>query len=103
MRSVGLSLMRRASARSRSLAVLVVEVPPLVGRRLRIALGRVLPLLLAPEGGQVEVAPGAARRLVAAIVDEVGTEDPVAVAEEGVGPVPLVHAEVGVEVVGDRV
>src|SRR5918994_1289324 len=62
--------------RSRALAVLVVQVPPLVRRRLRVALGRVLPLLLAPERGQVEVAPGAPHRLVAAAVDEVGAEDP---------------------------
>src|SRR5918996_6203205 len=43
------------------LAVRVVVVPPLtraVG--LRVALRRVLPLLLAPERGDVEVAPGSA-------------------------------------------
>src|SRR5882724_2646898 len=78
--------------------VLVVPVPPPVGLRLRIALRRVLPDLLAPERGDVEVGPGAAHRLVAALVDEVGAEDPVVVAQEGVGAVPLVHAEVGVEV-----
>src|ERR671910_1621650 len=89
--------------RSRALAVLVVQVPPLVPRRLRVALGRVLPLLLAPERGQVEVAPGAPHRLVAAAVDEVGAEDLVALADEGVRAVPLADAEVGVEVVGDRV
>src|SRR5687768_6119185 len=56
--------------RSRDLApVLVVEVPPPVGRGLRIALGRVLPLLLAPQRGDVEVGPGAAHGLVAAAVD----------------------------------
>src|SRR5688500_16334606 len=90
-------------AKSRGLAVLVVQVPPLVGRSPRIALGRVLPLLLAPERREVEVVPGAPHRLVAAVVDEVGAEDPLAVAEEGVGAVPLVHAEVGVEVVRERV
>src|SRR5215207_5457336 len=89
--------------RSRALAVLVVQVPPLVRRRLRIALGRVLPLVLAPERGQVEVAPSAAHRLVAAVVDEVGAKDLLALADEGVGAVPLIHAEVGVEVVGERV
>jgi hypothetical protein len=41
--------------------------------------------------------------LVAAAVDEVGAEDPVGLADEGVGAVPLVDTEVGVEVVGDRV
>src|SRR5215216_3586963 len=79
--------------------VLVVEVPPHVRRRLRIAGGRVLPLLLAAERGQVEIAPGAAHRLVAAAVDEVGPEDLLALADERVGAVPLVHAEVRVEVV----
>src|ERR1700689_31601 len=74
------------------LAVLVVEVPPLVGRSLRIALGRVLPLLLAAERGHIQVAPGTAHRLVAAVVDEVGTEDLLVVAVEGVGAVPFVHA-----------
>src|SRR5919112_5755453 len=88
---------------SGGVAVRVVVVPPLVGRGLGVALGRVLPLLLAPERGDVEVAPGAPHRLVAARVDEVGAEDPVAVADEGVGAVPLAHAEVLVEVVGDRV
>src|SRR5215207_1158177 len=76
------------------LPVLVVQVPPLVRRGLRVALRRVLPLLLAPERRHVEVAPGAAHRLVAAVVDEVGPEDPVALADEGVRSVPLVHAEV---------
>src|SRR5260221_3934525 len=86
------------------LVVLVVEVPPQIGLGLRVALGRVLPLLLAAERGDVEIGPGAAQRLVAALVDEVRAEDPVVViAVEGVGAVPLVNAEVGVEVVGDRV
>src|SRR5215204_5028686 len=86
------------------LTVLVVAVPPRVARGLRVALGRVLPVLLAAERGHVEIGPGAAQRFVAAAVDEVGTEDPiVVVAVEGVGAVPLVHAEVGVEVVGQRV
>src|SRR6185437_1260552 len=85
------------------LAVLVVPVPPDVRRTLRIALGRVLPLLLATERGDVEVAPGSAHRLVTATVDEVGAEHPVAVADEGVRAVPLVDPEVGVEAVGHRV
>jgi len=80
-----------------------VEAPPLIRRGLGIALGRVLPLLLAPERREVEVGPGAAHRLVAAVVDEVGAEDPLAVAEEGVRAVPLVHAEVGVEFVRNGV
>src|SRR5918994_1835956 len=81
--------------------VLVVEVPPLVRRRLRVALGRVLPLLLATERGDVEVGPRAAHGLVAAGINEVGAEDVVALADERVGAVPLAHAEVGVEVVGE--
>src|ERR1700729_590980 len=80
-----------------------VRVPPPVGRSLRVALGRVLPFLLAPERGEVEVAPRAPERLVAAVVDEVRAEDLLAVAEEGIGAMPLVHAEVGVEIVRDRV
>src|SRR5687768_5844937 len=79
---------RRGRTRSR-LPVLVVQAPPLVGRRLRDALRRVLPLLLAPERGDVEVAPGAPHRLVAAGVDEVGAEHLVALAQEGVRAVPL--------------
>jgi len=46
--------------RLRVLAVSVVVVPPLVRRGLRVALGRVLPLLLASERGDVEIAPGGA-------------------------------------------
>jgi hypothetical protein len=65
---------QRRSARSRALAVRVVVVPPLVGRRLRVARWRVFQLLLASERGDVEVAPGAAQVLVAAVVDEVGPE-----------------------------
>src|SRR5919198_5058097 len=89
--------------RSRVLAVRVVVVPPLVRRGLWVALGRVLPLLLAPERRDVEIAPGGAQVLVAAGVDEVGAEDPVALADEGVVPVPLVNTEILVEVVRDRV
>src|SRR5215211_788514 len=86
-----------------SLAVGVVVVPPLVGRGLRPALGRVLPGLLAPERRDVEKRPGRAHVLVAARVDEVGAEDAVALADEGVVPVPLIDAEVLVEVVRERV
>jgi hypothetical protein len=46
--------------RLRVLTVSVVVVPPLVRRGLRVTLGRVLPLLLAPERGDVEIAPGGA-------------------------------------------
>src|SRR6185295_6108354 len=83
--------------------VLVVPVPPLVWWGLRVALGRVLPLLLTTEGGHVEIAPGASHDLVAATVDEVRAKHAVAVADERVRAVPLVHSEVGVEAVGDRV
>src|SRR5262249_46308787 len=84
-------------------AVLVVPIPPLVRRVLRIARGRVLPFLLAPERGDVEVAPGAAHLLVAAAVDEVSAEYAVAVAYERVRAMPLVHGEVLIEIVRDRV
>src|SRR5207247_3428123 len=77
----------------------VVPDPPLVGRSLRVALRRVLPLLLAPERSDVQVVPGIAHLLVAAVVDEVRAEYAVAVAYERVRSVPLVHAEVFVEVV----
>src|SRR5215213_10382615 len=88
---------------SLALGVGVVVVPPLVRRGLRVPLRRVLPCLLAAEGGEVEVVPGAPHLLVAAGVDEVGAEDPVALADKGVGAVPLVDPEVLVEVVGERV
>src|SRR5437588_9080635 len=77
----------------------VVPDPPLVRRGLGVALRRILPLLLAPKRSQVEVAPGAPHRLVAAVVDEVGATHAVAVADKRVRAVPLVHAEVGVEAV----
>ena len=41
-------------------SVFVVVTPPPVRRCLRVALRRVLPLLLAPERGYIEVAPGSA-------------------------------------------
>src|SRR5882762_615802 len=88
-------------------AVFVVPAPPLRGRGLPVAVRRVLPLFLAPKRGHVEVAPGIYKRLVAAVVDEVGAEHAVASligrADERVGAVPLVAAEVSVEVVGDGV
>jgi len=68
-----------------------------------MSLGRVLPLLLPPERGDVEVAPGAAHRLVAAVVDEVGAEHAVTIADERVRAVPFVDAEVLVELVGEGV
>src|SRR3954470_6337647 len=64
----------RRSARSCTLAVRVVVVPPPVRRRLRVADRRVLPRLLVSECGDVEVAPGAAQLLVAAVLHEVGAE-----------------------------
>jgi hypothetical protein len=51
-----------------------------------VPLRRVLPLLLAAERGDVEGVPPAPHLLVAAGVDEVGTEDPVAPADERVVP-----------------
>src|SRR5262252_4914436 len=81
----------------------VVPDPPLVRRGLGVALRRVLPLLLAAERSDVEVAPGAPHRLVTAVVDEVGAEHLLAIADERVRAMPLVHAEVSVEVVRDGV
>src|SRR4030095_16427440 len=87
----------------RRVAIFVVPVPPLVRRGLRIALRRILPLLLAPKRSHIEVTPRITHRLVAAAVDEVGAEDFISVVDERVMAVPLVHAEVFVEVVGNRV
>src|SRR5216110_4108543 len=81
----------------------VVPDPPLVGRSLRVALRRVLPLLLAPERSDVQVVPSVPHLLVAAVVDEVGAEYAVAVAYERVRAVPLIHTEVLVETVRHRV
>src|SRR5438067_4050365 len=77
----------------------VVPDPPLLRRGLGIALRRILPLLLAPERSDIEVVPGVSHLLVDAVVDEVGAEQAVAVADECVPAVPLVHAEVSVELV----
>src|SRR5438132_12753069 len=75
----------------------VVPDPPLVRRGLWITLRRVLPLLLAPERRDIEVVPGIPHLLVAAVVDEAGAEQAVAVADERARAMPLVPAEVGVE------
>ena len=50
---------------------LVVPDPPLVRRALGVALRRVLPLLLAPERGDVQAVPGVPHLLVAAGVERV--------------------------------
>src|SRR3954447_6152107 len=52
--------------------VTVVPVPPFVRPGLRIALRRILPLLLASERRHVEVAPDGTHRLVAAPADLIG-------------------------------
>src|SRR6516225_3824221 len=83
--------------------VVVVPVPPLVRRGLGVTLWRVLPNLLTAERRDIEVVPGGPHRLVAAAVNEVCAEHPLAVAEKHVVAVPLVHAEVCVEAVYDRV
>src|SRR5438874_12005905 len=70
----------------------VVPDPPLVRRSLGVALRRVLPFLVASQRSDVEVAPGAPHRLVAAIISEISAEQLVAVADESSGPVPFVHA-----------
>src|SRR5260370_28336690 len=83
--------------------VVVVPVPPLVCRGLGVTLWRVLPGLLTAERRHIEVAPGGSHRLVAAAVDEVCAEHPLAVADECIVAVPLVDAEVHIEAVGDGV
>src|SRR5688500_18980571 len=80
-----------------------MPVPPFVRRRLRITLGRVFPLLLPPQRSYVEIVPGVPHLLITAIVDEVGTKDAVALADECVRAVPLVHTEIFVEAVRDGV
>src|SRR5207248_10856387 len=77
----------------------VVPDPPLVRRRLRVALRRVLPLLLAPERSDIEVVPSVPPLLIATLIDEGGAEHAVVIADDRVRAVPLVHAEVLVEVV----
>src|SRR5580692_2380246 len=79
--------------------VVVVPVPPLVGRGLGVSFGGVLPEFLASERGQVEETPGAAHGFVAAVVDEVSAENAVSVADEGVMAMPFVDAKVGVEAI----
>src|SRR5919109_3677178 len=69
--------------RARLRAVFVVQPPPPIRRGPRVALGRVLPLLLAAKRGDVQVVPGAPHLLIAAAGDEVGAEDAIAVANEG--------------------
>src|SRR5829696_10343397 len=55
--------------------VLVVAAPPFVTRGLRVALSRVLPILLAAERGEVEEGPDGSERLYAASGREVGKKD----------------------------
>src|SRR5262249_2833889 len=81
--------------------VVVMPVPPFVRRRLGVTLWRVLPSLLAAERRDVEVAPNGPHRFVAAVVDEVCAEHPLAIAEKHVVAVPFIDAEVLVEAVGD--
>src|SRR4029077_11808594 len=83
--------------------VVVVPVPPLVWRRLGVTLWRVLPNLLTAERSHIKVAPDGPHRLVAAAVDKVCAEYLVAVADECIVAVPLLHAEVFVEGAGDGV
>src|SRR5262245_8884958 len=83
--------------------VAVMPLPPLVWLRLWVALRRVLPFFLAPKRCDIEIVPCVPHLLVATVVDEVGAKDAVAVADEGVRAVPLVHAEVEIEAVRDAV
>src|ERR1035438_3044449 len=80
--------------------VAVVPVPPLVRRGLGVTFWRVLPSLLTAERRHIEVAPDGPHGLVAAAVNEVCAEHLVAVADECIVAVPLVHAKVRVEAVG---
>src|SRR6185437_3669698 len=81
----------------------VVPVPPLIGRGLGVTLWRVLPSLLTAERRDIEVAPGGPHGLIASVIDEVGAEDPLVVAEEHVVAMPFIDTEVHVEAVGDGV
>jgi hypothetical protein len=83
--------------------VFVVPDPPLVRRSLGIALRRVLPRLLASERSDVEIVPGASHLLVATVIDKVSAEHLVAVADERIRAVPLVHSEILVEVCRQRI
>src|SRR5215467_6110993 len=83
--------------------VVVVPVPPLIWRRLRVACWGVLPRFLTAERRDVEIAPSAPHGLIAAVVYEVCAEHLVAVAEEHVVAVPFIHAEVLIEAVGHGV
>src|SRR6476660_7060476 len=91
------------SGRSFVVAVLVVPIPPLIRCCLRITFGRVFPFLLPSERGDVEIVPRSPHLFVAAIVDEVGAKHAVAIADERIRAVPLVHVEVLVEVIRDRI
>src|SRR3954454_3445466 len=62
--------------------VTVVQVPPFVRPGLRIAIRRILPLLLASERRHVEVAPDGTHRFVATAADPIGTEHALAFADE---------------------
>src|ERR1043166_1176318 len=83
--------------------VVVVPVPPFIWLGLGVTFRRIFPSLLAAERREVEIAPCCSHRFVAAIVDEVGAEDLLAIAEKHIMAVPLVHTEVFVEAVGDGV
>src|SRR6185503_7443275 len=80
-----------------------MPVPPFVRRRLRITLRRVFPLLLPSQRGYVEIVPSVPHLLIAATVDEVGSKNLLAVADECIRAVPLVHAKVFVETIRDGV
>src|SRR5688500_5613303 len=81
----------------------VVPDPPLVRRSLWIALGRVFPLFLSAERGEVEIVPGVAHLLIAAVLHEVRAEHAIVIADERVRAMPLSHAEIGIERVRQRV
>src|SRR5215472_13256193 len=91
------------SGRSFVAAVLIVPIPPLIRCCLRITFGRIFPFLLPSERCDVEIVPCASHLFVAAIIDEVRAKHAVAIADERIRTVPLVHAEVLVEVIRDRI
>src|SRR5205807_10016249 len=72
-------------------------------RGLGVTLGRVFPSLLTVERRDVEVAPGPPHRLVAAVVDEICADHPLAVAGEHIVTMPFIDADVLVEAVGHAV
>src|SRR5262249_21177674 len=81
----------------------VMPVPPFIWRSFGITFRRILPHFLAAERREIEITPDSPHRLIAAIVDEIGAENLVAVPDESVVAMPFVHSKIFVEAVGDGV